>query len=230
MGGGTGRPRGGGPGDRPELARRPPAGEAGVRLPHGLLAGGGCEDCRLRLRLPPGRLPAQRLERHGLHHRLPGVRPPGWPRGSLRPLPPPITSHRTGPVAVPCSALALGVSSLPPRAWTGAHAPRAQGGRVLTGRCRAAAAASDGAAQARGVDSLTVLGAEVRGQAVGGFGVSEASPRVLTGSVLRAPAPCLPVGPEFLFRGHQSGWMGPGLTASLTLIAFLKARLQAVTF
>lgn len=63
----------------------PPAGEAGVRLPHRLLPGGGREDHRLWLPLPPGRLPAQRLECHGLHHRLPGVRPPGRPRGSLPP-------------------------------------------------------------------------------------------------------------------------------------------------
>lgn len=78
--------RAGGAGRRPDRwPAVPPAGEAGVRLPHRLLPGGGREDHRLRLPLPPGRLPAQRLECHGLHHRLPGVRPPGRPRGSLPP-------------------------------------------------------------------------------------------------------------------------------------------------
>lgn len=47
----------------------------GVFLPHHLLDRSRHEDHRLRLPVPPGRLPAQRLERAGLHHRLSGVRP-----------------------------------------------------------------------------------------------------------------------------------------------------------
>lgn len=115
-----------------------PTGETGVFLPHRLLHRSRHEDHCLRLPVPPGRLPAQRLECAGLHHRLPGVSRPGagGQRGSPRP-----RAHRhhhqhprgrTDPSAAPAPAREqplLGASPRGDAADVGGewHLPRAGG-------------------------------------------------------------------------------------------------------
>lgn len=50
------------------------AGACGVSVPHYFYSGGVPEDNSLRLALPPKRLPEERLESAGLHHRSCRVR------------------------------------------------------------------------------------------------------------------------------------------------------------